>query len=392
LSELAIMSPPFDADEAIKLANIGVQLNKNNFGAHRILARLYTLKSGIGKSEGNLSISGSNNSLNTEFTNKAITEWKELTRLDPRYAEGWAFLAAFYEELGKKQDRIDALNNWLASAAPIETSFYRNVFGNQESLSPENATLKLGAALDEDNQTREAIEILSRAIADDPDNSGAVELLREAVESADADTAATAIEALKQAVFANPGNISLIRLLTNIEARSGRVDEAAKTLRDSVSKLAEKDKNAAANLQVALGDIYSDNERYDEAVAVYKNAFQIRGIENNQLITDEDRDFAIVVYDKMVKTYKNAGKINEAKFLIEQTRPILGKSDLFADRQLIDLYRENGNNAEALKVVKALRLKNPSEYSLMRLEASLLTDMGKVDEAVAIIQPLIGKT
>ena len=39
-----------------------------------------------------------------------------------------------------------------------------------------------------------------------------------------------------------------------------------------------------------------------------------------------------------------------------------------------------------------MRLKNPSEYSLMRIEASILTELGKVDEGVAIIQPLIGKT
>lgn len=392
LAELSLLAPPYDADEAIKLANIGIQLNKNNFGAHRILARLYTLKSGLGKRDGNLNGSASNNSLNAEFTNKAIDEWKELTRLDPRYAEGWAFLAAFYEATGKKQERIEALNNWLASAAPVETGFYRNVFGNQEMLSPESAALKLGAALLEDNQLKEAIEILSRAIADDPENAEAIELLREAAGSADAASASTAVEALKQAVYANPDNISLLKLLTDIQARSGRIDEAAKTLRDNIAKLSEKDKNAAASLQVSLGDLYAERERYDEAVAVYKNAFRIRGIENNQLITDDDRDFAITVYDRMISAYKNDGKINEAKFLIEQTRPIFGASDLFADRQLINLYRENGNYGEALKVVRALRLKNPSEYSLMRLEASILTDMGKVDEAVAIIQALIGKT
>lgn len=392
LAELSLLAPPYDADEAIKLANIGIQLNKNNFGAHRILARLYTLKSGIGKREGNLSGAASNNSLNAEFTNKAIDAWKELTRLDPRYAEGWAFLAAFYEETGKKQERIEALNNWLASAAPVETGFYRNVFGTQEMLSPENAALKLGSALLEDNQLKEAIEILSRAIADDPENGEAIELLREAAESADAATATSAIEALKQAVYANPENTSLLKLLADIQARSGRVDDAAKTLRDNITKLAEKDKSAAANLQVALGDIYAERESYDEAVAVYKNSFRIRGIENNQLITDDDREFAIVVYDKMIKAYKNAGKTNEAKFLIEETRPIFGNSEFFADRQLIDLYRENGSHSEALKIVKSLRLKNPSEYSLMRLEASILTDMGKVDEGVAVIQPLIGKT
>lgn len=392
LSELSLLAPPFDAEEAIKLADIGIGLNINNFGAHRILARLYTLKSGIGKSEGNLGSPNKNNSLNTEFTTKAIDQWKEITRLDSRNPEAWAFLAAFYEELGKKQDRIEALNNWIASATPLETSFYRNIFGTEENLSTENATLKLGAALVADNQPKEAIEILSRAIADDPENTPAVELLREALESADAETAVIAVQALKQAVYANPENIALIKLLADIQARSGRFDDSAKTLRDSITKLTEKDKNAAANLQIALGDIYADNERYDEAVAIYKNALQLRGITNNQLITDEDRDFSIAVYEKMLRAYKNAGRITEAKALIEQTRPIFGKSDLFADRQLINLYRENGKSAEALKVVQAMRLKNPAEYSLMRLEASILTKLGKVDEAVAIIQPLIGKT
>ncbi|MGI9055963.1 MAG: tetratricopeptide repeat protein, partial [Pyrinomonadaceae bacterium] len=321
-----------------------------------------------------------------------IDQWKEITWLDQRNLEVWAFLAAFDEKPEKKQDRIEALNNWIGSATPLETSFYRNVFGTQENLSTENATLKLGAALVADNQPKEAIEILSRAIADDPENSPAVELLREALESADTQTAVIAVEALKQAAYANPENIALIKLLADVQARSGRFDDSAKTLRDSISKLVEKDKNAAANLQIALGDIYTDNERYDEAVAVYKNALQIRGISNNQLITDENRDFSITVYDKMLKAYKNAGRIAEAKALIEATRPIFGRSDLFADRQLITLYRENGKNAEALKVVQVMRLKNPAEYSLMRLEASILTELGKVDEAVAIIQPLIGKT
>ena len=213
LAELSLLAPPFDAEQAIKLANIGTGLNKNNFGAHRILARLYTLKSGIGKNDGSLGSPAQSNSLNTEFTTKAIDQWKEITRLDSRNPEAWAFLAAFYEELGKKQNRIEALNNWVSSSTPLETSFYRNVFGPQENLSTENAALKLAGALIEGNQPKEAIEILSRAIADDPENSAAVELLREALESADTNSALIAVEALKQAVYANPENVALIKLL-----------------------------------------------------------------------------------------------------------------------------------------------------------------------------------
>lgn len=392
LAELTLLAPPFDSEEAIKLADIGVKLNRDNFGAHRILARLYTLKSGIARDEGNLSGATTNASLNAEFTNKAVSEWKEIIRLDPRSAEAWAFLAAFYEAQGKKQDRIDALNNWISAATPLETGFYQNVFGKQEELSPDNAATKLGGALIANNQNKEAIQVLSRTIADDPSNSAAVEMLREAVETADANTASTAVDALKQAVFANPENISLIRLLAEIQAHSGKIDDSAKVLSDSIAKLAEKDKNAAANLQALLGDVYADNERFDEAVKNYRGALALRGVTNEQPITDDDRDFAITIYDKMIRAYKNAGRAAEAASLIEEARRIFGKSDLFADRQLIDFYRETGKNDDALKVLKSLRLKNPGEYSLMRLEAMLLTDMGKVDEGVAVIQPLIGKT
>lgn len=392
LAEITLSAPPYDADEAIKMANLGIRLNRDSFGAHRILARLYSLKSGVGAGDGNLSGAMTKPTLNVEFTNKAIAEWKEITRLDPRSAEAWAFLSAFYEAQGKKQERIDALNNWISAATPLETGFYQNVFGKQEELSPENATLKLAAALLANNQNKEAIETLSRAIADDPGNSPAIDLLREAVESADANTASLAVEALKQAVYANPNNVSLIRLLADIQARTGKIDDSAKVLSDSIAKLAETNKNAAASLQVSLGDIYADNDRYDDAVKNYRIALTIRGITNEQPVTDDDRDFAIAVYDKMIRTYKNAGRTAEATSLIEEARRLFGKSDLFADRQLIDFYRESGKNDEALKVIKAMRVKNPGEYSLMRLEASLLTEMGKVDEGVAIIQPLIGKT
>lgn len=392
LAELTLLAPPFDSEEAIKLADIGVKLNNDNFGAHRILARLYTLKSGIGRDEGNLSGASASGALNAEFTNKAISEWKEIVRLDPRSAEAWAFLAAFYEAQGKKQDRIDALNNWISAATPLETGFYQNVFGKQDELSPENATTKLGSALIANNQTKEAIQVLSRAVADDPGNSAAIEMLREAVEAADASTASTAVDALKQAVYANPDNISLIRLLAGIQARAGNIDDSAKILNDSIAKLAEKDKNAAANLQASLADVYADNDRFDEAVKNYRSALTLRGITNEQPITDDDRDFAITIYDKMIRAYKNAGRAAEAASLIEEARRIFGRGDLFADRQLIDFYRETGKSDEALKVLKSLRVKNPGEYSLMRLEAALLTDMGKVDEGVAIIQPLIGKT
>jgi tetratricopeptide (TPR) repeat protein len=93
----------------------------------------------------------------------------------------------------------------------------------------------------------------------------------------------------------------------------------------------------------------------------------------------------------MIEIYKKANRPNEARAVIERARIALGKNDLFADKKLISFYRETGKNNEALQAIRSLRLKNSDDYALLRLEATTLTQMGKVDEAINLIKPLIGK-
>ena len=380
LAELALTAQPADMNEAIALAALAAKIEKNNFGAYRILSRLYTIKSGLNDGR-----------LDEANTQKAIGAWKEMTRLDPRNAEAWAFLSEFYKRTNKPVDRINALQNWQSAAQPVETRFYRTMLGGQENLSPEAATAKLGEALYDAGRITEAVEILNQAVADDPENQQAVELLGKALEKADAKTAATAVQTLQQAIYANPNNISLVMLLAKVQTRAGNSTEATKFLNDTVNKLAEKDKASAANLQVALGDMYSESNRADEAATAYKRALTIAEIDQNNLATDNEREFAIAVFDKIIRAYKNANRFTEAKTAIDNSRAMLGEEDSFSDRQLVALYRENGKRAEALQSLKAARLRFPDDYGFLRQEATVLTELGRVDEGVAIIKSLIGK-
>lgn len=378
LAELAITTPPGDIDEAISLAAIATRLEPNNFGGHRILARLYTYKSRLNAG-----------SLDTAFAQKAIAEWKEITRLDPRSAEGWAFLGEFYDKTNNPELRIAALRKWLSSATPIETQFYRRVMGAQEDLSPESASLKLGPALVKAGKTREAVEVLSMVVVDDPDNAEAVELLRSAIDSVDGAGAAAATESLQQAVYSNPENLSLINLLAQAHLKAGKIDEAVKVLQGATARFTEKDRRSAALLQISLGDIYVKADRINEGIAAYQNALVVRGITTTEIATDDDREFATLVFTKMISTYRNANRPNDVKAVIERARLLLGRDDLFADRQLISFYRENGKRAEALQVVKSVRERIPDDYGFLQLEATLLTENGKVDEGVALVRKLI---
>jgi tetratricopeptide (TPR) repeat protein len=380
LAELVLSTPPNDVNEAISLATIAVKIDKNNFGGHRILSRLYTIKSGINEGK-----------LEETSTQRAIIAWKEITRLDPRNAEAWAFLSEFYKRTNKNDERIAALQNWLSAANPIETRFYKTVLGNQENLSPEGATVKLGEALLDAGRTQESIEVLNQAVADDPENPEGIELLGKALEKADDKTAATSIQTLQQAIYANPDNISLVMLLAKVQSRAGNTADAAKFINDTITKLADKNKASAANLQVSLGDIYDESNRPDEAVAAYQKALTIAGIDQNNLATDNEREFTLAVFDKIIRTYKTANRFADAKSAIDNSRTILGEEDSFSDRQLIALYRENGKKQEALQSLRAARLRFPDDYGFLRQEATVLGELGKVDEAVAIVKSLIGK-
>ncbi len=380
LSELAISTNPIDLEEGIRLAERSVSIQPDNFGAHRILARLYTFKSRL-----------NNGPLDPVFTEKAIAEWKEITRLDPRNAEAWAFLSEFYERRDKPEERIKALQNWVSSTPPLEVQFYRRVMGGQGSLAPEAASLKLGPALIAAGRMREAIEVLSLVIADSPDNEEAVGLLTEAVATADSQAVAAATQALQQAVYANPDSAPLIALLAKVQARSGNIEDSEATLRNAAARFAASDPENAAALFTALGDLNAESQKTDQAVAAYEDALRVRGIGDRPPVADDARDFAVRVFQKLIDVYKRANRAKDVRAVITRARSLFGDNDLFADRQLISYYRETGNRAEALSAIRSVRQRVPSDYGLMRLEASLLAENGRVDEGVALVRALIGK-
>ena len=377
LAELALNTQPRDVDEAIRLAQLATRVNPNNFGARRILGRLHSYQAKF--------IGGP---FDSAAANKAIAEWKQVARLDPRNAEAWAFLSELYERTGKDDESIDALRRWIASATPVDSQFYQMLMGGQ-SLGPEAATLKLGEALLKNGRTREAIATASTLVVDEPANLAAVDLLSDAVEGANAADAAIAVDALRQAVYANPTSPALVNLLAQVYARIGKVDDAAALLRSTSEKLQPTDRPSAASYHLTLADVYARADRLNDAIAEYDSALAVHGLIAGNTLSSEEREFAAQVFEKMIQAQKSAGRFADARATIERSRTFLGKTDLFADRQAINLARETGSRTEALSAVQAVRRRAPDDENLIRLEATLLAENGRVDEGAALIKKLI---
>ena len=370
ISELLISAPPNDIDDAMEVAKLAVGVDQNNFGARRILARLHTFKSGLNA-----------DSLNAEQAGIAIEEWKRVATLDPRSAEAWAFLSLFYEKTSKSKERIEALQNWLSAAPPLDGQFFQRVTGGSEALTPENASLKLADAFIGGGKTAEAISILSRLITDDPTNAAAVDMLREAVYSAKGKTSETATQALKNVVDANPSNVSLVSMLAELYADGGRMAEGVKVLRDAATRAPEK--ATTGTFLVLLGDLFERGDSHAEAISAYEQALSVRGLAGSHAAADDERAFMMQVFQRMVKSAKGAGRANDVAKILERAKRALGPNEDFADRELISFYREGGKRQEALDVVRGLRKKSPREEGLARLEATLVAELGRVDDAVA---------
>lgn len=367
-------------DEAIKIVGFAVKINPNSYSGHRMLGRVYTIKARL--TEANFDKS---------FVEKAIAEWKEVSRLDPRGAEPWAYLSELYNRMDRPAEELEALNKWIGSVAPasrMDFEFYRRASGGGD-LSPENASIRLARAFLKAGRDKEALEVISRKIADEPDNEEAVELLKQAMEKSGKDSAAQVIQALEQAVYANPANVTLVEVLAATQSRMGMTDAAIKTIQNSISKLDKSEKLTVARLQLALGDTYAEAEKPSDAIAAYEDALKTQGIAAGTSLNEADRFFASQVISGIIQLHKNNQQYDEAKAVIERTREMFGKEDPFADLQLLKLLRDSGKKAEALKAVKALRVKAPTSDEYFYQEAMILTEMGRVEEAVAMIRTKI---
>lgn len=369
-----------DLEETIISAGAAIKLNPNSSTARRFLAMALTEKSNLRQAE-----------LDLPFAEKAIAEWKEIVRIDPRNAEAFGLLNLFFERTRNTNEQIEVLKKWLGAANPIDSRYYQDVAQSRETLSPDNVPLKLGKALLEAGRTSESVEFLSRAVVDNPNDERTIELFREAVESGDLQNVDAVIQSLQQAVFANPKNITLSLLLADLQLKSGRTDDALKFLQDAMTKIPADEESNLADLQIKIGDVYFETENYTESVKAFETALKLRKLETS-IVTEEERLFVMSAYEKIVQSYKYANLLTEAKAAIDKAKTLLGKDDTFADDLLISFYRETGKRVEALKIVREMRAKNAEDYGLLRLEATILTETGKVDEAVALIKPLLGKT
>lgn len=357
--------------QSIKEAQAAIKLSADNLGAHRVLSRVFSIQSGLRDSN-----------LDPKAAELAVSELKEVVRIDKDNSEGWALLGDFYHEQGKTDEAIDAYRRWAASPPSSDTHFFQVFMGR--NLSPDAGFARLADALIAAGKAKEGISAARQALAANPENKEYGELLGRALEAEGGDSPKVAAE-IQALLEQNPGNTSLAITLAHAQARAGNVDGAAKTLQDAIQKKGVES-NDNRILRVELAQTYGDAARFDDAIGVYESLLSDRKISSASVVSEENRRYAVAVYQRIVAMQRSADAPEKALKTIETMRKVLGPGDPTTDREFIGILKDQGKRQEAFEAAKAASERFPSDTEFLRLEGDALTSLGRVDEAAELMK------
>lgn len=365
-----------DQTLAEREATAAVRIDNNNFGAHRILSRIYSLKAGLDSDK-----------TDRAAANRAIAALNNVLRLDQNDPEALALLGEFYSRTGRENEAIEAFRRWMGAPATVDTNFYKVITQGRE-LSSDAAAARLAEALLKAGRTAESVEAIRRALAISPENTGYLALLGEAIDAGgDSDVA---ISELQRMIVANPTNLAAISLLAHAQARSGKVDAAVATLRAATAARAgdtRELRQQRGRLVDDLAGVLADALRYDEAIAAYEDQLKARGAgADAPLTSDSDKEAVRPLLERIINLQRQAGRLGDALTTAARMRRVLGANDPRADFYSVAVLREQGKRREALEAVRAARLKHPGVAEFLSLEAETLAELGQVEEGATLLR------
>ncbi|HZT57720.1 MAG TPA: tetratricopeptide repeat protein [Pyrinomonadaceae bacterium] len=351
------------------------RVNPDNYGAHQVLSRVFTLRSKL--AEGG--------DLDRAYADKAVAELREVIRVHPNDAEAWALLAEFNVSEGNLKEAAEDLRQWATLPPSVEGRFYQ-IISRGRDLTPDAANARLGEVLLRAGQPAQAVAAIRRALSMQPDSADYLKLLGEALE-AGGTSDQSVVEELQRVVAQQPQNAAAAQLLARTQARAGRVDAAAQTIRTAIARVKPGDDQTRLNLQLQLVEVFDDASRYDAAVGVYEDLLKSRGVGETPLANDRDRRFAVYVLTHIADIRQRAGQTDQALAAYDRLQKLLPDTDPTADVLKSDFLRSTGRREEALAAVRDARKRFPDEVSLLRIEAQTLAELGRADEALALLRP-----
>jgi tetratricopeptide (TPR) repeat protein len=357
----------------------------DNLAARRMLGRIYTRSIGDPQQ----------GKINEEMVRKSIEQYQIIAEKDPKDTESWLTLG-----------RLQRVSQNSVEAEKAFKHALENDPNNEDALTG------LAMVYHDVGDTKNYVEMLKRATDKAPNGSSLATL---GAAYADMRDYASAVDVFKRALALKPDNIQIKSALAQSLLYSGKYDEAL----TAYTELAEADPKDAMT-QLRISEIYRQKRVFDKARAALAKAkeldrdnLEIRYDEVGLLEAEGKTEEAItmlrgILDETAKKTYTPQETSSRAIFLerlaglyrdahqypkaVDTLRQIAEMDPAAAPRvsaNIVETYRAGKDFPAARAEADAAVKKYPKDRVVKVVHASLLADLGNVDEAAAEIRGLL---
>jgi len=381
LSDLYIQSGRLR--EAVLEAEDQLRQNPNDLNARRLLARIYTR------------MIGDQSNTDQNMVKKAIEQFEKITEGDPKDVESWLMLGRLNKA---SQNSTEALKDFKKAL--------------EVDADNEDAMTGLAMVYTDLGDSKAAADLLRKVADKNPNPHSLINLAGVYEQLKDYSLAA---EMLRRALQQQPGNSELKQMLAEDLIQTDQVDEAAKLYQDLADE-DPKDSKALVRLHQIYrqeGDLAKARQTLDKAKEIDPGNVEIQYYDESLLEAEGKYSEAVKSLKGLLDaTAKKTYNPEEKKFraeLLERLGGAYRQTEQFAPavetfRQEADLGTEYAPGAEAEIVLtyqtekdfpkaeaeaEAAYKKYPNDATVRATRASLLADMGKIDQAAAETRKLM---
>jgi tetratricopeptide (TPR) repeat protein len=371
--------------DAVTEATEILKRDPNDLPTHHLLARIYL------RSLGNLNEGG--NAAQMENVGKALTEYREVHRLDPTDQEATLWLARLYR-----------LHNEQEKSEQVLRAFLNEDPDNDQALE------ELTHLLLDGNKAGEAISLLESMNARSP--SGTLyDLLGDAYSQTH--DFAKAEGAYRKAAELEPSEASHLRGLGQALLAEEKYTDALKAFQKlsdlmpddadtyvSIARIyrelhqydkAEENlvkarQYSPGSLEVMFNEamIYESQGRFDDAIRVLSDA--VTGVKAQPAAMPSRRRSLAILYQQLGMLYTETQNYQAAVFTFQELSHLGEEEDRRARRLVMDAYRQAKDLPKALQSGRDALAKYPDDPSIRSTQALLLGENQQADEAVKLLQ------
>ena len=367
--------------EAVQVAQDQVKKYPNDIESHRLLGRIYFR-----------SLGDQQNGQQTQMLGLATTEYETLVKLEPDSTENHLLLGQLYElghESAKAEGQFKAAQSLDSNSEESilnlarlysEQGDLQHVVATLSALPAEDRTarmeLALGGTYDQLHKPKEAAAAYQRALDDDGDNLDAQRGLANAL-LADGQLDA-AMRQYQQIVTAEPQDAQSYIHISEIQRRKGDYDTALTTIKKAKALVPE-------SLELSYNEalIYDSLGRYADAEHALKGALDgpAKADANSP---DGDKQNRALFLERLGNLYREQGKTTEAVAVYQQMIALGGDMRSRGYNDEVETYRDVHDWPKALQVAEQAAKAMPNDSDVQTLYAGQLLDNGKVDDAFAL--------